>query len=159
MIVTTFSDNSYLEFGKGSFDDWCVFLSRPNMKRCAPKDWQYFKRLQMFAEKHGTDKVYNDFVHIFENTTKELSNDMFEEIKTMSNSYGEDEISAAIVFSILYMGMVAEENKAFSILGKRVKHLGVHQVLKENMDYSIAANFSKGKKWRELDVLCKERGF
>ncbi|WP_287129575.1 DUF7004 family protein [Candidatus Cyanaurora vandensis] len=55
--------------------------------------------------------------------------------------------------------MVAEENKKFTKLGKRVKHLGVYQILIEGMPAHQAANFSKGKKWREIATDCKNRGF
>ena len=55
--------------------------------------------------------------------------------------------------------MVAEENKAFSKLGKRIKRPGVYQVLQENIDYNTAANFSRGRKWRELSEICAQRGF
>ena len=54
---------------------------------------------------------------------------------------------------------IAEENKEFTKLGKRIKRLGVHQVLKERMHYNEAANFSKGKKWKELNEICSSKGF
>lgn len=41
-IVTTFSDGSKLEYDKGAFDDWCVYLTRPSISKYAPKDFQYF---------------------------------------------------------------------------------------------------------------------
>lgn len=34
----------------------------------------------------------------------------------------------------------------------------MHQVLKENFTPEIAANFSKGKNWKELDEEMKKRG-
>ena len=40
-IVTTFSDGSKLEYDKGAFDDWCVYLTRPSISKYAPKDFQY----------------------------------------------------------------------------------------------------------------------
>ena len=57
------------------------------------------------------------------------------------------------------MTMVAEENKAYTRLGKRIKRLGVHIYLidNESLDYSV--NFMKGMGWRQIDKLCKERGF
>lgn len=158
-IVTKFSDGSYLEFDSGSFDDWCVYLSRPNVPRYAPKDYQYFKRLHEYSLAHGAKKLYDDFVRIYDKTTKQCTDEVFSFIKEISKGYGTDEISVAIDFSIIYMGMVAEENKAFTKLGKRVKRLGVYQVLMDGMDYNIAANFSRGKKWRELDDICRTKGF
>lgn len=73
--------------------------------------------------------------------------------------YGEDSLNIAIDFTIIYMGMIAEENKEFTKLGKRIKRLGVHQVLKERMHYNEAANFSRGKKWKELNEICSSKGF
>jgi hypothetical protein len=64
-----------------------------------------------------------------------------------------------IWFNVLYAGMVAEENKEHALLKKRIKRLGMHQVLLENMEPEKAALFSKGKKWTELDKLMKEKGF
>jgi hypothetical protein len=55
--------------------------------------------------------------------------------------------------------MIAEENKANAILKKRVKRLGVHQVLVLGMPPSEAAKFSNGKKWRDLDAIMKSNGF
>ena len=55
--------------------------------------------------------------------------------------------------------MVAEENKLNTKLGKRIKRLGIYQILIENSSPETAAVFSKGKKWKELDDLMKTKGF
>ena len=55
--------------------------------------------------------------------------------------------------------MVAEENKRFARLKKYIKRLGVHQVLIEGHRASWAANYSRGKKWQELQQECDARGF
>ena len=57
------------------------------------------------------------------------------------------------------MGMLAEENKAFTRLGKRIKRLGMHKLLIENETVADAANFMRGMGWRQIDAMCKERGF
>lgn len=158
-IIRDFKDGSTLEYDKGAFDDWCVYLTRPNIIRYAPKDYQYFKRLTEYGLKYGKNQVYNDFVQIYNVTTKSLDNSVFELIDRLSEKYGEKAIDIAIDFSIIYMGMVAEENKAYTKLGKRVKRLGIHQVLIDEYPYNMAANFSRGKKWRDLDNECKQRGF
>ncbi|MBR5956747.1 MAG: hypothetical protein IKZ99_00095 [Salinivirgaceae bacterium] len=157
--VTTFADGSYLEYDTGQFDNWCVYLTRPGNARYAPRDYQYFARLVEYGKKYGNNLIYNDFVQIYEKTTKTLDSNMFSEIVSLCTKFGADQIGIAIDFSIIYMGMIAEENKEHSILGKRIKRLGVYQVLIENYLPNIAANFSRGKKWRELAVICKERGF
>ncbi len=157
--VTTFTDGSFLEYDAGQFDNWCVYLTRPGNARYAPRDYQYFARLVEYGKKFGNSQLYEDYVLIYNKTSKTLDTDMFSEIVGLCAKYEADQIEIAIDFSIIYMGMIAEENKEHSILGKRIKRLGVYQVLMENYQPNIAANFSRGKKWRELAALCKERGF
>lgn len=158
-LVFSFKDGSTLEYDSGAFDQWCVYLTRPNQARYAPRDFQYFKRLTEYASKYGSRTLYLDFLVIYDKTTKTLNKSIFDEIVSFCHKYGDDETNIAIDFSIIYMGMVAEENKAFTRLGKRVKRLGVHQVLIDNMNYNVAANFSRGKKWVEIDRICKFNGF
>jgi len=55
--------------------------------------------------------------------------------------------------------MVAEENKRSAVLKKRIKRLGVHQLLTEGMAPGRAAAFSRGKEAWMLDLLCRRRGF
>ena len=157
--VTDFSDGSYLEYARGSFDEWCVYLSRPNTERYAPRDYQYFQRLVNYASKYGKDAIYQDFVSIYNKTTKDLDNSTIQYIKDMTSKYGADALNIAIDFTIIYMGMIAEENKENAILGKRVKRLGVYQTIYDELSPDEAANFSRGKKWRELDAICRGRGF
>ena len=38
--ITKFADGSYLEYAQGKFDQWCVYLTRPNQPKYAPQDWQ-----------------------------------------------------------------------------------------------------------------------
>lgn len=158
-LIKQFSDGSTLEYDKGNFDDWCVFLTRPGVARYAPRDYQYFERLSSYAANFGSDKVYSDFVSIYQITTKQLQQSVLDRIEQIASTYGNSRIDVAIDFTIIYMGMIAEENKRFSKLGKRVKRLGVYQVLQEGMSSDDAANFSRGMGWRQIDTICKERGF
>lgn len=158
-LIKTFSDGSKLEYDKGGFDDWCVYLTRLNVARYAPRDFQYFERLSKYALIYGKDKVYNDFVSIYDVTTKTLQSSILDKIEQIASSYGDSSVDVAIDFTIIYMGMIAEENKKFTKLGKRVKRLGVYQVLQEGMSSLQSANFSRGMGWRDIDALCRERGF
>ena len=47
--IKTFSDGSFLEYDRGSFDDWCVYLTKPDGNRKPPRDMDYFKQLQNLA--------------------------------------------------------------------------------------------------------------
>ncbi len=46
-----------------------------------------------------------------------------------------------IWFNVLYAGMVAEENKENAVLKKRIKRLGMHQVLIDGLE---------PEKWRRV---------
>ena len=157
--IKHFSDGSLLEFDQGNFDGWCIFLTRPGHPRFAPKDWQYFTRLQQLAAVYGADKTYADFVIVFDATNKILDPQLLAHISAFSVDYTKDTLRADIVFTLLYAGMLAEENKAHAPLGKRIKRLGVYQVVMEGMRAREAATFSVGRPWQELARLCEERGF
>lgn len=158
-LIANLPDRSVVEFDSGSFDDWCVYLFRPNQQRYAPKDTEYFTALKNLAVIFGADKIYADFVKIYTPTTAVIDESVTDLIVQMAGFYNEHKDDICVWFTVIYAGMVAEENKKFAILKKRIKRLGIHQVLIENIDPFVAANFSKGKPWRELDVICKVRGF
>jgi len=159
VLVKNVNNRNIIEFDNGSFDAWCVYLTRNKQMRYAPKDTEYFSRLYLLGFKYGHQKIYDDFVLYYKRTNQHLDVDVLKLITEIAAGYGCDAEEMDIWLSIIYAGMVAEENKANTILRKRIKRLGMHQVLIEKRKPDYAANFSKGKPWRELDALMKERGF
>ena len=153
-IVKKFKDGSEIGFGKGRFDDFCVYLDNK-----PPLDVHYFTRLFELKEIYGGSNIYNDFVYIYDLVTKKLESAVLENITHISQKYKDDITRVDKIFTILYMAMIAEENKANTKLGKKIKRLGVHQILIENITPNISANYSKGMKWREIEKECMERGF
>ena len=158
-IINIFSNKGFIEFGKGSFDNWCVYITKPGGQRFAPMDVQYFSRLQKLGEIYGCQKLYDDFIVVYNRTTKNIDPLVFKIILALSKSYQSDALEMEIWLNVLYAGMIAEENKENAILKKRIKRLGIHQVLIDKIKPEIAANFSRGKKWKDLDVLMKTKGF
>ena len=77
----------------------------------------------------------------------------------LSRFYKGNASTMELCLNILYSGMIAEENKENKILKKRIKRLGIHQVLIDGISPEKAAVFSKGKKWKELDEIMKSKGF
>ena len=148
-----------MEFDKGSFDEWCVYLTCPNREKYAPKDIEYFTELQNLNKKYKNNQIYNDFIKFYDKTNNKIDDSVNDLITTLSKKYKDDSLIVDIWFSVIYGGMIAEENKRYAILKKRVKRLGLHQVLIDGLSPHISANFSKGKKWRELDKICKGKGF
>lgn len=159
--VKTFADGSYLEFGWGGFDEWCVYYVSPQGQREPPKDVDYFRALANYAQKYGAQKLYSDFVAVYDRTTgSECRPEVNREISDIAATYrSEDSLRIDKIFSILYMAMIAEQNKKGTRLGKRIKRLGVHVLLWENATPEYAANCMKGLPWKTIDGWCHERGF
>lgn len=161
MIITSLDDGTIIERDRGSFDDYCVYVTRNNGKRYAPRDTEYFSFFIEKSRQYTPEKIYMDFVSIYEQTSAILNYDVIEEIKTgLCCDYDDsDRLDFILWYIVIYLGMVAEENKRYAILKKRVKRLGMYQILFENMTASQAANFSRGRKVAELEPICKKNGF
>ncbi len=97
-----------VEFDRGSFDEWCVFLSWPGQPRYAPKDTEYFTILKSMGNRFGHAKIYNDFINYYNQTTKDLDSTILDLITTLSNDYETEAEEMAIWFTVIYAGMIAE---------------------------------------------------
>lgn len=161
MIVKRFSDGSYLEYAEGKFDQWCIYMvNEAKNYRRPPLDVDYFGFLKEQAQTYGAGKIYKDFIDFYDQTGKAVEQRVLEFIEHIAViGYGDKWLDFTKIFTILYMGMLAEENKAFTRLGKRIKRLGMHKLLIENETVSDAANFMRGMGWQQIDAMCKERGF
>ena len=159
-IIKEFKDGSFLEYNRGSFDEWCVYYTNIEGVRKAPKDTDYFEDLYQFSKKYGIDKIYSDYVKIYDRTGKNIDKEVLIYITQIANEYEKQDIlEVDIMFSILYMAMISEENKDYTKLGKRIKRLGVYSLLKENKTIEESATFMKRMGWRDIDKICIERGF
>lgn len=54
--IRRFSDSTIIEQGRGKFDDYCVFLTRPNECTHAPTDTEYFSFFIEKAERYTSEK-------------------------------------------------------------------------------------------------------
>ena len=157
-IIKKINNGSIIEYDRGKFDDWCVFLTRVGEYRYAPTDIEYFTKLSNLGKIYAHKKIYEDFLKIYKPTNSTINDTILEFITDIANEYGEHSFEIDIWFTVIYAGMVAEENKQYAILKKRIKRLGMYQVLIERKSPDYAANFSKGKKWRELDSIMRPLG-
>lgn len=158
ILLTHFDDNSFLYFSKGKFDNFCVFINHNN-KVYAPHDYEYFTQMKNYANIYTPHLIYMIFIFVYINTNKSINYEIFNNIKSLCKKYfsEKDSVNLSKLFSILYATMIAEENKKFTKLGKRIKHLGVFLLLFENISPENAANMFKNKKWYEIDSMCKNR--
>lgn len=155
----TAKDGSTLEFDRGSFDDWCVWETHPDGRRFAPRDVDYFGTLLMFAEKFGANQVYSDFVAIYDVAESHVTDRSQETVKICAIKYQPLDGLVEKTFMVLLMSMVAENQKRNTRLGKRIKRLGVQDLLFGSRNVTHAANFMKGMRWQQIDALCRKLGF
>lgn len=152
-------NGNYLYYDSGGFDDWCVYeVDKYGIKK-APKDIDYFNDLYEYAKIFDNDEIYNDFVEIYDMTTKEFNINVIGKIKKLSCKYGKFNDDIFRIFSTLYMTMISEENKKNTRLGKRIKRLGIYYLLIKLEKPEYCVSFMTGLPWREIDKLCLEGGF
>ena len=144
-----FKDNTLLLYDRGSFDEFRVsFYDNKLRYRSSPHDAQFFT---FFLKMGDHEKVWRMIVQLASQIDKHTE---FQNIilPQLSGSLAEEK-----VFSALAAAMMAEEKKAKTKLGKRVKLLGCHQVLIQGISPRVAANWSRGKPWKEIAVECEKR--
>lgn len=156
-LIKNLKDDRKVVFAQGKFDDWCVYVVEENGTKKAPFDVEYFTELKTLNVLYGNNKVYQDFLTIYHLVNKTIDSNILTLIDEIVNTYEKQhQVIIEQWFTVIYAGMIAEENKANAILKKRVKHLGVHQTLIQDFEPAIAARFSNGKNWRELDLIMKK---
>jgi hypothetical protein len=146
-------------FGRGSFDEWCVFLRRAGREAYAPLDTEYFGFFRDLARGHGAPAVYAAFLAVYLPAARELNPAVGAKLTAAARGFAGQENETEIWLAVIYAGMVAEENKARAVLKKRVKRLGLHQVLFLGLAPEVAANWSRGKKAAEIAAECARLGF
>ncbi len=158
-FIKSVNGRNLIEFDKGAFDSWCVYLTRQGKHRYAPTDKEYLAIIKRFGLVHGAGRIYADFLEVYNLTTGSTDPMVLSLITDLCAKYPTDAEELEIWFTVVYAGMVAEENKANAKLKKRIKRLAMHQILVEGIEPEVAASFSKGKEWRVLDRLMKSKGF
>jgi len=159
-LIKELKHNRKVIFDQGKFDNWCVYVVESDGSKKAPFDNEYFSDLKNISLKYPNNKVYNDFVSIYDITTNMIEQNVLDLIDSIVSTYNiEDQILIEQWFSVIYAGMIAEENKQYAKLKKRIKRLGMHQTLILNFSPYEASKFSYGKKWYDLDKIMQPLGF
>jgi hypothetical protein len=164
--VASFTDGegrtASMYFGRGSFDDWCIHLKGNHSFERFPTDNATLATLDKWKQHRSAEDIYQDFCTIYDRVTAhatyEYTREVIAHIEELAFKYP-DYFEACVIWTFFYMGMIAEENKANAILKKRIKRLGVYQVLIEGVSPKIAAHYSRGQSADYLDKVCYYRGF
>lgn len=150
VIYHHYENGAEIGFTRGKFDDWCVhYFDGEKVKYMLDKE--YFKTMQDISKVYPS--VWDDFCIVYNLTEKTPDEKVFEIINILSQKYGKYQKQFEREMGVIYMGMIAEENKENAILGKKVKYIGMYQTLKLKWDVEKSANFSKGVKYSSLSVL------
>lgn len=157
--IKTINNLIIIEFNKGIFDSWCVYITSPRRGRFAPTDLEYFTRLILIGKEFSYQSVYDDFVEIYERTTSILDDSILSDITSLSSKYASRALEMDVWLTVIYAGMVAEENKNHAVLKKKIKRLGMYQLLIDKESPEFAANFSRGKTVAELKSIMAAKGF
>lgn len=158
-LIKQFSDGSYYCYDTGRFDNWCVYSVEDGSQRKPLSDKNYFQDVYDLGEIYGEDDIYNIFVEVYKRTTKDLLPEVLEYIATESEKYPEDQLVFEKTFVALYATMVAEENKEFTKLGKRIKWRGIHGMFYGGLSPLEAATRDYGVPWIKIAEECVKFGF
>jgi hypothetical protein len=155
--LATFGPGKSLGFCSGTFDEWCIYVEHPSYPRYPTDEW-YFSLAKCWTEQHGPQKVYEHFVWVYERTTKTFDLEVSRGIDALAQQYS-DPLEFTIIMHILYLGMIAEENKAHTRIGKGIKRLGMHELLIYDEEPKVAAHSTRGVEWRVIADRCREAKF
>lgn len=157
-LISEINSNK-IEFGPGTFDDWRLYLTRPNETSYSPKTKDYFVIIQDLGEIYGYSKIHDDFVKFYDLTSREMDSEVLALIKTLAATYGAHAEELEVWFTVIYASMLAEENNKNTQFGKRIKRLGMYQILIEKKSPNFAANFLSGRSFAEIDREMQKHGF
>ena len=161
--IVTINDYHFW-FDRGNFDEWCVHCMKPDGKMWFAYDSEYLSWIKRMAKFHGKDKVYKDFISIYNSACYNFNmKNGYEVIKEVASHYPSKDTTEHW-WTYFWMTMVAEERKENAIVGKKIKRLAVHNLLYDNYKLSYVLKYMDTRRnpnmnWRVLDDLCYERGF
>ena len=144
-----YEDGSYLAFDTGNFDDYRVTFYH-NGSQHSPKDTWFFDKLVAIKRKPHTVWLVVQQIAKQINKTTEFQNIVFpDRIESQE---------AKKVFDFMAAAMIAEERKKGTVLGKRVKLLGIYQILFVYKN-ALVASWSKDKPAGIISDECEGYGF
>ena len=136
-LIKRISKDLEIVFDDGKFDQWCVYVKDKNGK-IPPLDTEYFDFFIELGKKYTNEKVYEDFVKIYNFVSNRVEKKVTDLIIDISKKNYKEDISkdVAINFTVVYAGMVAERNKRYAVLKERIKRLGMsRKFFKEYLGY------------------------
>lgn len=157
--ISPMSFGQYIFFAQGSFDMFCAWakMTINNTTYYAKAlDTYYFELAHVLSQIYSPNLILNlitetyNLIPIRTPDNKIIPTPQQEHvlhIHKISQALNKNNHSNWCVNMLmhLYYGMIAEENKKNTILGKSIKLTGVHSLLVRNKSISEAANENRGK--------------
>lgn len=152
----------HIFFGTGNIDDWCAwcsYLGKDGHEYCAKAtDMYYFERLEYLGLLYGYDTVYQHLYHIFVECRKDFSFALALTCYELSLFYKDHARLANDMFLHVYYGMVAEENKQNTKIGRLIKMNGLYSLLKDRRGVMMSTKECVGRRWRDIEAEANMRG-
>ena len=120
--------------------------------------WYIFPQIEKkYSKEVGDKKVWDDFMKIANKTSYKFNGRVVSQVNNISISY-DNPLDVFKTYCILYMSMISEECKENTILGKRIKMLGVYNTVIDKYPIKYIVKYMRGKSVDYLKKLCVERG-
>lgn len=146
-------------FGKGLYDDFCTYIGHPVwsdtdktfVTMCGTvTDAVYFDMCKTLCDRYGTDLIYRrHLTGLYNRVGNFVDKTVIEAISNaVSVFHNEDDRNMAVIaYTLIYYGMVAEENhrsgsnpNSRPICGKVIKMAGLYKHLIENVPLGTQSN-------------------
>ncbi len=137
---------------------WFVYFDETVSDRNHAGYVENLRKLQKFAAKYSPERIYGDFVKIYDATQYNVNPDTLDLIAVISESYGSDAADMNYLLTIIYFAMLSEQHRKDTKLGKRIKRLAVYQALFDKVQPEEVTYFPP-RKWWLIDAQCSQRGF
>ncbi|MCM3398216.1 hypothetical protein M3638_10310 [Oceanobacillus profundus] len=158
--ITILSDGSTV-FYDTNWDNWRVKYKNGSFET-SYKDRTMFIEFNNIASYTSNITVYNDLLSIHNATQKVFNRAIIDMIKQIAQKYPNTiRNKVERFYTLFYYMMVSEENKAYSVTGKKIKMHGVYHLLINQHIPEDAANIAYGYKGRAKELLeeCRQMGF
>lgn len=150
LVLTTFKDKTQLVFKEGRFDKYLVTLIDNNGNSFSPKDVDFLNFFQTYSDRQDLWELLLELSQFLDKDTA-FSDLVIPSIK--------DTIEEKKMFAAYAATLIAEENRAKTKLGKRIKLIAAHQVLIQGWQPQKAADWSRGLRWATISQECDRYGF
>jgi hypothetical protein len=147
-----------LESDPSNQHKWFTYFDQLHPDKQYANYVEHLRELQNFAAKYSAQRIYRDFVKIYEGTVLNINPEILKLIARISESYGEDAADLNYLFTIIYFAMLSEQHRKDARLGKRIKRLAVYQALFDQYP-AEEINYYPSRKWWLLEAQCSQRGF